>query len=81
MSSSELRRMNKLRQVMRLSARGKGMAASIVETFRESRRTGELETVRSILLGRPVEESVSSMMSGGGPQQGPPALPRRSRRR
>jgi hypothetical protein len=65
-SSSELRRMNKLRQVMRLSARGKGMAASIVETFRESRIPAELATARSILLGSPVEDSVGSMMSGDG---------------
>ncbi|MDA4136195.1 MAG: hypothetical protein OK449_04240 [Thaumarchaeota archaeon] len=63
MSSSELRRMNKLRQVMRLSARGNGMAASLVETFRGSRLPAELSAVRSILLGRPLEESVGSMMA------------------
>jgi hypothetical protein len=58
--------MNKLRQVMRLSARGKGVAASIVETFRESRIPAELATARSILLGRPVEDSVGSMITGDG---------------
>ena len=67
MSSAELRRMDKLRQVMRLSARGKGMAASIVETFRDSKLAPEVETVRSILLGRPVEESAARMASGDGP--------------
>lgn len=64
MSSSELRRMDRLRQVMRLSAKGKGMAASLVETFIVSRVQAELGVVRSILLGRPVEDSVASMTSG-----------------
>jgi hypothetical protein len=60
-----MRRMNKLRQVMRLSARGKGMAASVVETFKDSDVREERETARRILLGRPLEDSVSAMTTGG----------------
>jgi len=63
-SSAELRRMDKLRQVMRLSARGKGMAASIVETFKASQIPAEVRAVRSILLGKTIEESVRSTISG-----------------
>jgi hypothetical protein len=66
MSSAEMRRMNKLRQVMRLSARGKGMAASVVETFKDSEIDEERKTARRILLGRPLEDSVGAMTSGGG---------------
>lgn len=69
MSTAELRRMDKLRQIMRLSARGKGIAASIVETFRESKLAPEVEMVRSILLGMPVEESATRMASGDGPSR------------
>ncbi|MDG6926237.1 MAG: hypothetical protein JRN09_06750 [Nitrososphaerota archaeon] len=66
MKSAELRRMDRLRQVMRLSARGKGMAASIVETFRDSPAWREREAVRSILLGRSVEESTRLMTGAKG---------------
>jgi hypothetical protein len=65
LSSAELRRMDRLRQVMRLSARGKGMAASIVETFRDSGVRRETEAVRSILLGMSVDES-ARMLTGSG---------------
>ncbi len=61
--------MEKLRQIMRLSARGKGMAASVVETFRDSKSAPEVEAVRSILLGNPVEESASRIASGDGPSR------------
>jgi len=61
---SEMRKMDRLREVMRLSARGKGIAASIVETFRSSRWMEETRAVRSILLGIPVEESVAGLTSG-----------------
>jgi hypothetical protein len=63
MSSSELARMGKLRHVLRLSAHGKGIAASIVETFRESNIPEEREVVRKILLGYPVEQSVAKLIS------------------
>ncbi len=63
MSSPELSRMVKLRQVLRLSARGKGIAASIVETFRGSPVEEESEMVRRILLGNPVERAAADLIS------------------
>ncbi len=63
MSSQELVRMGKLRQVLKMTAHGKGMAASIVETFRGSRVEEEREMVRQILLGNPVEQSVAGLIS------------------
>jgi hypothetical protein len=68
-SSPELARMGKLRQVLRLSAHGKGIAASIVETFGESRVEEEREMVRQILLGNPVEESVANLLSRNDPSR------------
>jgi len=64
MSSGELARMGKLRQVLRLASQGKGIAASIVETFRGSRAAGESEMVRRILLGNPVDVAVKEVISG-----------------
>jgi hypothetical protein len=69
MSSTELARMGKLRQVLRLSAHGKGIAASIVETFGESRIEEEREMVRQILLGNPVEQSVANLLSRNDPSR------------
>lgn len=63
MSSPELARMVKLRQVLRLAARGRGIAASIVETFRESPVHEENDMVRRILLGNPVERSAADLIS------------------
>jgi hypothetical protein len=62
-SSPELARMVKLREVLRLAARGKGIAASIVETFRESPAEEESDMVRRILLGNPVERSTADLIS------------------
>jgi len=62
-SSPELARMVKLRQVLRLAARGRGIAASIVETFRESPVHEENDMVRRILLGNPVERSAADLIS------------------
>lgn len=56
--------MGKLRQVLRLASQGKGIAASIVETFRMSRAVGETEMVRRILLGNPVDAAVKEVISG-----------------
>lgn len=69
MSSGELRRMDKLKQVMKLSARGRGIAASMVETFSDSAFAKEAEAVRSILLGRPLEESAAEIATGDGPSK------------
>ncbi|MDA4114384.1 MAG: ATP-dependent Clp protease proteolytic subunit [Thaumarchaeota archaeon] len=69
MSSPELARMGKLRQVLRLSAHGKGIAASIVETFGESGIEEEREMVRHILLGNPVEQSVANLLSRNDPSR------------
>jgi len=69
MSSQELTRMGKLRQVLRLSAHGKGIAASIVETFGESKIEEEREMVRQILLGNPVEQSVANRLSRNDPSR------------
>jgi hypothetical protein len=55
--------MVKLRQVLRLAARGRGIAASIVETFRESPVHEENDMVRRILLGNPVERSAADLIS------------------
>lgn len=63
MSTPDLSLMERLRQVLRLSSRGKGVAASVVETFRESGRRGEMEMVRGILLGHPVGEAMRSLES------------------
>ena len=63
MSGPELGRLGKLRRVLRLSAQGKGIAASIVESFRESRTGEESEMVRQILLGNSVEQSVDGLIS------------------
>ncbi len=63
MSSPDLGRLAKLRQVLRLAAHGKGIAASIVEAFRESKIEEEREMVRRILLGIPVEQSVAGLVS------------------
>ena len=54
--------MGKLRHVLRLSAQGKGIAASIVDSFRESRTGEESEMVRQILLGNSVEQSVDRLI-------------------
>ncbi len=59
--------MDKLKQVMKLSARGRGIAASIVETFGKSRQAQEVDAVRSILLGKPLEESAVGIAAGDGP--------------
>lgn len=63
MRSAELARMERLRQVMRLSASGKGVASAVVETLRASSREDDAAVVRSILLGRPVEEAVRPLLS------------------
>ncbi len=63
MSGRDLSLMGRLRQVLRLSSHGKGVAASVVETFRESVIEGEREMVRSILLGHPVRQSLRSLGS------------------
>jgi len=63
MSSPDLGRMGKLRRVLRLSAQGKGIAASIVDSFRESTVRAESEMVRQILLGSSVEQSVDTLVS------------------
>jgi hypothetical protein len=55
--------MGKLRRVLRLSAQGKGIAASIVDSFRESTVREESEMVRQILLGSSVEQSVDTLVS------------------
>jgi hypothetical protein len=55
--------MGRLRQVLRLSSHGKGVAASVVETFRGSDRKGEREMVRSIMLGHTVREAMRSLES------------------
>jgi hypothetical protein len=55
--------MGKLRQVLRMSAHGRGIAASIVETFCDSRVEDEREMVRQILLGNPVDESAARLVS------------------
>ena len=47
----------------RLSAQGKGIAASIVDSFRESRVGEESEMVRRILLGNPVEQSIDRLIA------------------
>ena len=69
MKLDELRMMDRLRAVMKLSSRGKGMAASFVETFGQSGKPGEVDAVRSILLGVPVDEAVASMAEAGGPSR------------
>ena len=63
MRSTELARLDRLRQVMRLSARGKGIAAAVVETFGGSPKAQEVSVARSILLGRTVEESISPLLA------------------
>jgi hypothetical protein len=62
-NSAELARMGKLRQVLRLAAHGRGVAASLVETFRETRVEQEEEMVRRILLGNPVERSAANLIT------------------
>jgi len=62
-SSSEMARMGKLRQVLRLAAHGKGIAASLVETFRDSRVAEEREMARRILLGSPAEISATNLIA------------------
>ncbi len=61
--------MGRLRQVLRLSAHGKGIAASIVETFGSSNLVEEREMVRQILLGRPVEQAVANLVSAEDPSR------------
>jgi len=63
MSASDLSLMERLKRVLRLSSHGKGIAASMVETFADSDREGERELVRKILLGCPIEECVASLTS------------------
>jgi hypothetical protein len=63
-SANDLSLMGRLRQVLRLSSQGKGVAASVVETFMESDRPGERDMVRKIALGHPVRESVRSLTPG-----------------
>jgi hypothetical protein len=61
LSELDLSLMGRLRQVLRLSSHGKGVAASVVETFRASDRKAERDMVRSILLGHPVRRSMRSL--------------------
>ena len=65
MSAPDLALMGKLRQVLRLSSRGKGVAASVVETFRQSDRRGEKEVVRRIMLGHPVRKAMAPLYAEG----------------
>jgi hypothetical protein len=69
LSSRELARIGKLRRVLRLSSHGKGVAASIVESFQESRVQEEKEMVRQILLGAPAEMAVSGLVSNDDPSR------------
>jgi hypothetical protein len=57
--------MGKLRQVLRLSSHGKGVAASVVETFIDSDREAEVEMVRRIMLGFTVKQSMKPLVSRG----------------
>ena len=61
MSVPDLSLMGKLRQVLRLSSHGKGVAAAIVETFSQSDRKNEKTMVRSILLGHPVRLAMRAL--------------------
>lgn len=61
MTSSELSLMGRLRRVLWLSSHGKGVAASVVETFRESKVETERSMVRKILLGNPAEEAAAEV--------------------
>lgn len=66
MSTADLSLMGRLKQVLRYSSHGRGIAASIVETFAESQKEDEKQMVRRILLGCPVEESLSPLASKNG---------------
>ena len=73
MTVPDLSFMAKLRQVLRLTARGRGVAAAIVETFQGSRVDGEREMVRRILMGHPVGDAMERLGSEG---KGPDAYTR-----
>lgn len=63
MSSKDIARMGKLRQVLRLCAQGKGIASAIVEAFGSSLADAEREMVRRILLGMPAEQATASLIT------------------
>jgi hypothetical protein len=54
--------MDRIRQVMRQSSKGKGLAASMVSTFGRSKDEREVAVVRAILLGTPVAEAIRGMV-------------------
>jgi hypothetical protein len=62
-TSNELEVMRKLRAVLKSSSRGLGLAASFVRVFSESRKGGEREAVKRILLGDPVESAFAGVFS------------------
>lgn len=63
---TELQVMRKLRAVLKASSRGRGLAASFVDVFSESRVEREREAVKRILLGTPIETAFSGLVSESG---------------
>jgi hypothetical protein len=64
-TAGELEVMRKLRGVLKRSSRGLGLAGSFVGAFSESRKSGERDAVKRILLGTPVENAFPGVMSEG----------------
>ena len=61
-TAAELEVMRRLRTVLKRSSRGLGLGASFVGVFSRSKDGAERETVKSILLGTPVEIAFAGLI-------------------
>jgi hypothetical protein len=67
-SRSETARLSKIRQILRLAAHGRGVAASIVETLSTSTQAEDKDVARMILLGSPVRSAIHALTRKSGPK-------------
>ena len=65
-TADELEIMRRLRSVLKRSSRGLGLAASFVGVFSGSKDGAEVEAVRRILLGTPVEMAFAGLVKDSG---------------
>lgn len=65
-ASADLEVMRRLRLVLKRSSRGLGLAASFVGVFSNSKDPQELDAVRKVLLGAPVERALAGLGGRGG---------------
>jgi hypothetical protein len=66
LSNREAERIETVARVLRLSAKGGGVAASAIEVFGRSPEPDELDAARKILLGVPLDGAFSALTAGRG---------------